>query len=840
MDLRDIPPSYATINPDLIELLPPYVTRSTLINLCLVSHTYHTTFTPHLWGSPASHFIPLPAPSRSSTSPLAVARHTTSSYTDTVYAALTRFKQTLREARLSTRTLCHTLHLPPAHAEVYGHSTATWLREFLDWLPALQSLCVPALPFFDHHSLLAVDRAALSPQSTDIPHDQRREYPLRLLLASREPNATAVGLSSLLLRLPRLVYLDLSYTTSARDVRVLSSFHALADLRVLKLRGVGLRDAEAGVLAQVIGLRVRLLDIAENAITDAGLRRIAEVCFLSSSERFQSRHESGQRLYLESWPVGVAPPSDFASLDVVRTVGLDGALVAQLTRPLTGRLALENIPHAGFTHLYLSGNAGVTIEGVCSVLELGRVHVLDAGGIGIGIGIEQADSIPAIAKLISTLRDKASTNLTYLRISHTVVTFGAGVSTEIQRRNRISPGRECVTADEDLHVGLGDESLLRTEIMSSDNQDGPQNTTDTDPDLATLHHHRKLAKAQIDTLRSKCPTEPAIQFHPSMLPNLHTLVLTDLPSHTPSHNTSLIQTLKTLIDACAAETHMARLKAATNYHLPPRQEARHQAARTLFALRTIVLGVFDSSNPDSNSNSKLTSYAYRQRRWEKTGSREIWCRSSTGDIDSENLWTAAEHDFSFFDRELEGGEQAGNTNAHESGYSYEYEQKRGHDEYEYGNESSHQVPRTSVHTPPSRDHDDDNVPNLQKNDPARYDPHKRPLDPHAQQRQQQRQQHHHHHHQPRSSPNTSPPPTEVIASLALYRRTRKEAHLASLTAQPARSQRDTSTSTSTIAGEQVYTPGHWDGEIRVERQTDWNSKLNAPASWRGRGRGRER
>lgn len=836
MDLRDIPPSYATINPDLIELLPPYVPRSTLINLCLVSHTYHTTFTPHLWGSPASHFIPLSFPSRSSTSPLAVAKHTTASYNDTVYAALTRFKQTLREARLSTRTLCHTLHLPPAHAEVYGHSTATWLREFLDWLPALQTLCVPAVPFFDHHSLLAVDRATLSPQSNDTPHDQRREYPLRLLLASREPNATAVGLSLLLLHLPRLVYLDLSYTTSARDVRVLSSFNALAELRVLKLRGVGLRDAEVGVLAQAIGLRVRLLDIAENAITDAGLRRIAEVCFLSSSERLESGHESGQRLYLESWPIGVAPPSDFASLDVARTVGLDGALVAQLTRPLTGRLALENVPHAGVAHLYLSGNAGITIEGLCSVLELGRLHVLDAGGIGIGI--EQADSILAIAKLMSTLRDKASTNLTYLRISHTVVTFRAGISKGVQSRNRISPEQECVTADEDLHVGTRDESL-QAEITSSDDQDSPQNTIDTSPDLATaasdaqmspppppLHCHHISAIAQIDTLTSKRPAAPPIQFHPSMLPNLHTLVLTDLPSHTPSHNTSLPQNLKILVNACAAETHIARLKAATNYSLPVHRKARLQAARTLFALRTLVLEVSDSSSADLDFNSHA--HAPRQRRWEKTGSRKMWCRSSTEDIDSENLWTAAEHDFSFFDRDVEGREEAGNTEEYERGYSYEY-----------GNESSYQVSATSVHNPLSHNHNYDDTPILQKNDPARYDPRNKPLDPHAQQRQQQQQHHHYHYQQqqqPPSSPDTPPPPTDIIASLAQYRRARKKVYLAALAAQSARSQRDTSTitSTSTIAGQQLYTPGHWDGEIRVERQTDSNSKLNTRANWRGR------
>lgn len=484
--MEDIPPSYESINANVLDLLPRYLSTASLVNLCLVSRSYYTTFIPYLWGSPASHFVEVATESARTTNGINFSNlQVSGSQNDMVYVALTRFKRILRRARLSTRSLCHTLHLPPAHSEIYGGPNSTWLREVLDWLPSLQSLCVSGLPFFDHDSLVVVDQTRTSSVPLTPNDEGFRRYPAKLLLAAKEPNVTWVGLSLLMPHLPNLVYLDLSYTSPARNINVLRSLDALVDLQVLKLRGIGLRDNELEILANVIGLRVRLLDIAENQLSDMAVRSLAQACFWLPSTQTSSghmAHDQYSRRHLESWPVGLPPPPDSLSLDTIRTVELDEALLNQLTHPLTGRLAFEDIPHGGITHLYIGGNPHVTIESIRSILDLGRLHVLDAGDIAALTPVdlhvlatqrkpsetrdtahtksistnnrnvrglikrhksrtssvyssergdiqEEQDTVdaehfrlPGAEKLIPVLQEKASKNLTHFRIDHAAIT----------------------------------------------------------------------------------------------------------------------------------------------------------------------------------------------------------------------------------------------------------------------------------------------------------------------------------------------------------------------------------------------------------------------------------
>ena len=414
----DVPPSYeSAVSREAWAVIAPWIPSGDLCSACLVSQKWYSIFVPLVWGDPASHF---------------------GIENDAVYVALTRFKRSLRKARLSVRSLTHTLHLPPALSEIYGGPNPTWLRDVLESLPNLQSLIAAKLPFFDHHSLNALRSTTTGRRMSNEEADALPTFGLKLLLASSEPNTTSSALASAIPRFSNLVYLDLSYTSPARDAAVLAALVYLHDLQVLKLRGVGLKDGEAEVLANAISIRVRLLDLRDNLLTDMAVRSLMQACFYPS--------DVGQSgiLSVEDWPVGMAPGPDFFSLDALRSEELDHELLKQLTNPLTGRLAFEDIPHRGLTHLYISGNR-LSVEGLSSLLKSERLHILDGGSADTVKTIARTQSLssptgyidevrfPGAEKLIPVLARSASKNLTYLRVDHALITAKLDVVPEVTK-----------------------------------------------------------------------------------------------------------------------------------------------------------------------------------------------------------------------------------------------------------------------------------------------------------------------------------------------------------------------------------------------------------------------
>jgi hypothetical protein len=122
-----------------------------------------------------------------------------------------------------------------------------------------------------------------------------------------------------------------------------------------------------------------------------------------------------------------------------------------------------------------------------------------------------------------------------------------------------------------------------------------------------------------------------------MLPNVHTLVLTDVPTSTNDPN--LIHRLIQYVKDAAEEASIARQRAKHTYMLPPgrsRNVAEREYARSLFALKRIV---FEMAPPQVQHKKISTSW------------RAYPTKSSTEDADSEAFWEAATHDFSFFDDE---------------------------------------------------------------------------------------------------------------------------------------------------------------------------------------------
>lgn len=414
------PPSYekATLI-DYWDIIARYIPSSDLCSAALVCSRWHATFAPHLWGNPASHF---------------------GIENDRVYVALTRFKRTLQIARLLVRSLTHTVHLPPAHAEIYNGPHADWLRDMMERLPNLQSLIVRGLPFFDHSALQAlrykppkttgaddippglIELPASAGLSFARPVDWIPSYGLRLLDASRCPNVTSNSLAQALKRFEGLLYLDLSFTHPARDPVVLNTLHRFTGLQVLKVRGISLNDDSLGILAPAIARRVRSLDIRDNQITDRGVRTLLDECFTSNDS---STIESGRR------SPALLPYMGSEMLEIYQGEDFESFLRSGFTGRFVGRLAIEDAPEGGITHLYCSRN-NLTVEGVSGLVRSGRLHVLDAEAVNNPLrrhlsnasyaSDEDDVDVPGVEKLTPIMSKCATDTMTFLRIDHSLIT----------------------------------------------------------------------------------------------------------------------------------------------------------------------------------------------------------------------------------------------------------------------------------------------------------------------------------------------------------------------------------------------------------------------------------
>ncbi|XRM41765.1 hypothetical protein ABZX51_005007 [Aspergillus tubingensis] len=709
-----VPPSYQTATTrDAWSVIAHYIPSSDLCAVVLVCQKWHGIFMPFLWGDPASHF---------------------GTDNDAVYVALTRFRRTLKYARLKVRMLTHTLHLPPALSEIYGGPRPEWLKEILDALPCLQSLMVSKLPFFDHNAMTALRRSSPSGENDTA----SQTYNVRLLLADSEPNATSHGIAETLLRFPELIYLDLSYTTPARDRTVLSSLSQLENLQVLKLRGIGLKDNDAEFLANAIGRRVRFLDLRNNLLTDMSIRSLLQASFLPPGAE-----DRLQRATLASLGSLAHSPQSRPLLSdrrFLRTPLLDEQILKALTQPLTGRSWVEDLSHAGITHLYIAENP-ISVEGAASLLFSSRLHALDVGTVdtieSIGrnqssLASPQDDShkLPGAEKLIPILGTVAKGNLTYLRAHHAVCTveapsretstadmllpeLPAGNESEVRTEAELGTNHEIyelasneapifelpgspvpqspdwpsqpaerarkptIYEDEPL-PDLRRGSVFAPEVIGADqvsDEEGPSSTSAArasyrlphDVSFSSISSISVGAAASIPQCSSPLSVEDSraqkIQellakrpkslprrdnkryyfpyLHPSHVPHLETLVLTDVPSHVPP-NSPILESLIRFITACSNEALLATLQAGSDYSLAPgraRAKAEQERARSLFGLRRLVLEITSSVK-----SSKLS-------RWMPANYRAGASKSSTGDRDSERLWSAAIGDFSFFGEE---------------------------------------------------------------------------------------------------------------------------------------------------------------------------------------------
>ncbi|KAI4936574.1 hypothetical protein J4E85_001904 [Alternaria conjuncta] len=497
-----------------------------------------------------------------------------------------------------------------------------------------------------------------------------------------------MGLAEALPHFPDLVSLDLSKTAAARDKAVLSTFKYLRNLRVLNLRGIGIRDEEFSVVAHAISSRVRSLDISNNLLTDTSVRLLLELCL---KERVVVTHSSRGPLA----PVENANPTD--GPETFESENLVGHLRKKLTGGFIGSLSIEESSDVGVSHLYLSSNA-ITVEeyassrlrylrinyelvtedapletpnspraeltGDLAIYKPPNAHELEA----VEPPTPELDSIPLAVHEVSG------------DSSYPVELPGSPVTPQLaendrpesefpdgERRDAKNVPKICVTpqslqinrdpacAPEVIPVDsplsplspLGNgiyqphaaanrqdpgerlSSSTPTHGSSALDQPTPKTTTRS---RGNSFYYIEDRKVRLDFRQASEP-----RLNPGMLPKLHTLVLTDVPTMTSDRK--IVHRIIQFIKDAAEEASIAKQRARHTYVLPPgrrRAIAEEEYARNQFALRRVVL---EMAAPQSAPKKISTSW------------RAYPTKSTTEDADSEAFWEAATHDFSFFDDE---------------------------------------------------------------------------------------------------------------------------------------------------------------------------------------------
>ncbi|OKL58826.1 hypothetical protein UA08_05621 [Talaromyces atroroseus] len=679
--MEAIPPSYEhAIMKDALAIIADYIPSADLCAASLVSRRWHAIFNPHIWGDPASHF---------------------GTQNDAVYG----------KRPLVKSILTHTLHLPPALSEIYGGPRSDWLRDLLDFLPRLQSLRVSTLPFFDHNSTMNLKLPSDPTRTQDYP-----PYNLRLLLADREPNTTSIGLATALSRFPALVYLDMSYTSPVRDQLVFSVLSALPDLQVLKLRAIGLRDVDAEFLANAIGTRVRVLDIRNNMLTDTAVRSLLQACFMSE-EAAQNQANALDRQRGRASQDFTSSLLRHPELDKRFFESLTHPLTG---RSIFENLAHSGITHLYISdnRLTIEGVAALLASKRLHLLDAGSVDtarkLTQDQSLLLSPGTRyDFNTVPGAEKLVPILGAYAKYQLTHIRINHTVATKDAPA----QNENSIVELLPELPADElgvhHFHAELGtshklyelpaendvlyeledtsvssvpnnhtdkgakhdqylDEPLLprRNSAFAAEVVDDGDTVNEKEPEQ---NAHTAFNKEAESTLRTKkilnllakrprtemlplrhglSPTIPYL--HPSHIPHVKTLILTDVPSHVRA-NSPILSSLIRFITACSDETLLAKLKARADYSFPPgrdRLKAEQEHAKSLFALECLVLEI----TPVTRTTTPKALGTWKPQGYDDYTS---W-KSTTGDFDSERLWSSAMDDFSFF-----GNEECGVPEPHE-------------------------------------------------------------------------------------------------------------------------------------------------------------------------------
>ncbi|KAF3000768.1 hypothetical protein E8E13_004906 [Curvularia kusanoi] len=552
--MDDLLPSYeSAIQKDPWILIAPYLTSDAICTAALVCKKWHKIFTPHLWGSPASHF---------------------GVENDTVYVALTRFKRTLPFARPHVRGLTHTLQFPPAHAEIYEtripeHVTRAPLP------PVEHDRLSGEIDDYESEDLVSHLRQRLTKGFVgSLAIEESRDVGITHLYVSRNP-ITVEGITGLL-RSKRLRVLDIGVLPAVL-MRPLQPSYEDVD-GSMDLPGVAKMTP---VLSEYAAKKLRYLRVnhqvvTEDAPTDAVPSPRAEL----------------------SGDFGRYAPSDALELEAPQHHEMD------TSQPMAPVPELGSVETAVFE---LPGSPAFPVElpgSFPTVLAEQRNTGGSARPPSIKITAESPEVKrgPAYAPEPVFVDSPISSNCTRLPSRDSRTTSTGDSSPD--RPEALSP--VLLSARDSISDG-------------STNQRSRQNSI----------HFVEDRKARLELRQSQ-----ENRLHPGMLPRVHTLVLTDVPTSTDDPN--IVHRLIQYIKDAAEEASIAKQRARHTYMLPPgrsRTVAEKEYARSVFALRHIV---FEMAPPQVEHKKISTSW------------RAYPTKSSTEDADSEAFWEAATHDFSFF------------------------------------------------------------------------------------------------------------------------------------------------------------------------------------------------
>ncbi|CAD0083080.1 unnamed protein product [Aureobasidium vineae] len=389
-------------------------------------------------------------------------------------------------------------------------------------------------------------------------------------------------------------------------------------------------------------------------------------------------------------------------LTIYRGVNFEAFLRNEFTDKFVGRLAIEDAPESGTTHLHLSDNQ-LTVEGLSGLIRSGRLHVLDAGSLLPAMASQDGSfsmNFPSLAKLAPVLAESASHSLTYLRIDHSLVTEEPPVMQEdtnqpisqyceLADTSNYPSGIAELDHDTEVYEMMGDTSFA-TEISGDPvsivvtptsvekpttcvhearrrSQDLPmpvqaEERNETGLHVTALEQGNDMSMAVVDEILTPSPILPSRglgRSYSSIVKERKTRIQTHLtqakgfhPGILPHLNTLILTELPStspisdtpnrlisFIHACAEETSLAKLQARLDWTLPPGRRQSHSHQKELVRKSFALEQLVLEVAPCSVDQKK----AEAASAWRHRGTKSV-----TQDQDSEALWAASQTDFSFF------------------------------------------------------------------------------------------------------------------------------------------------------------------------------------------------